>query len=329
MIQANEFRRAVAGAAFWLFIFWQQRPRWESDEWIVQLLLLGPLVLVPLALWLYRHDDTARNECRMTARLWRFVELTQFPAALVLAVGFVRFVPGTIAGLLALPWFAVTIALAVVGVMTSWRRGFWPATTLCRDAALVYVVVGGWGATMDRFGVYPLDFVPVIILLTAVHFHYAAFVLPLTAGLAGRRVGGKLATATAFCVVAGAPLVALGINATQLGAPPQLETFAAYVMVAGGVLTAVLHVLLGFDGRRPAAARVLWLTSAAALTFSMVLAAMYASRFYADVGWLVIPKMAKLHGTANALLFALPAVIGWCVALRQEQADTSSLPKKK
>jgi outer membrane biosynthesis protein TonB len=44
----------------------------------------------------------------------------------------------------------------------------------------------------------PLDFDPVIVLLTAVHFHYAGFLLPLCTALAAREVGGRGAAAACW-----------------------------------------------------------------------------------------------------------------------------------
>lgn len=105
--------------------------------------------------------------------------------------------------------------------------------------------------------------------------------------------------------------------------PPHLETAAAYVMVAGGVLTTLLHFRLALDPRWPLLVRGMWLASAAGLGFSMERAAMYAARFFADVAWLIIPKMAALHGTANAVVFTLVGIVAWRIALAREVTQQS------
>ena len=47
-----ELRRALAGGAFWCFIWMRERPEIGHENWSVYLLLLAPLVLVPLGLGL-------------------------------------------------------------------------------------------------------------------------------------------------------------------------------------------------------------------------------------------------------------------------------------
>ena len=50
----------------------------------------------------------------------------------------------------------------------------------------------------------------------------------------------------------------------------------------------------------------------------MLLAALYGLRFYLPVAWLDIPWMRALHGSANALGFALPALLGWSMVKARE-----------
>jgi len=47
-------------------------------------------------------------------------------------------------------------------------------------------------------------------------------------------------------VVVGVPAVAVGITATQLGAPPLLEYLAAWLMAASGAVAAWLHLRLAW-----------------------------------------------------------------------------------
>jgi hypothetical protein len=124
----------------------------------------------------------------------------------------------------------------------------------------------------DRFGFRPLDFDPVIVLLTAIHFHYAGFALPLVTGLAARRLDSGTARLAAAGVIAGVPLVAIGITSTQLKAGPLIESLAAWVLAAAGILTASLHLRLAFGPGRPLV-RFLWAVAAVSLVGSMVLAA--------------------------------------------------------
>src|SRR5262249_9717658 len=165
------------------------------------------------------------------------------PAAILLGASFL-FDQGSLAGLLALPWLIVTGWIACEAGHRIWRRGFAPFSGLCVDAGCVFLVVGGGWALLHRAGIRPLDFDDVIVLLTAIHFHYAGFVLPILTGRTAEVLDGKTARAACLGVLAGVPLTAMGISATQLGWGSALEVAAACLTAAAGVLTALLYFRL-------------------------------------------------------------------------------------
>jgi len=151
-----------------------------------------------------------------------------------------------------------------------------------------------------------------IVLLTAVHFHYAGFALPLLTGLAGRTLGdGLLTRAAASGVIAGVPMVAVGITGSQLGLGPLLEGVAAVVTACAELLTAALYLRLAFQRSWSGAVRALWSLTTLALAGGMILAALYGLRTWVSVPWLDLPWMWALHGTANSLGFALAGLIAW------------------
>ena len=47
----------------------------------------------------------------------------------------------------------------------------------------------------------------------------------------------------------------------------------------------------------------------------MILAATYAVGEFTERYWLLIPRMAGIHGTANALGFTLCGLLGWSLAV--------------
>jgi hypothetical protein len=53
---------------------------------------------------------------------------------------------------------------------------------------MLYLPIGGAWLVASRLGIQPLGFGDTIVLLTAVHFHFAGFAAPVLAGLAGRTV---------------------------------------------------------------------------------------------------------------------------------------------
>lgn len=106
------------------------------------------------------------------------------------------------------------------------------------------MAIGGLWFTLARLRIQPLGFGDTIVLLTAVHFHFAGFAAPILAGLAGRtldRSGSarRVFQFSAVGIVAGTPLVAAGITFS-----PVLALFGALVISVGLCLLAV--VVLGW-----------------------------------------------------------------------------------
>jgi len=302
------------GAAAWCAFAYFSVSSLHDGRWAEAMLLLAALVLMPMAWTLVRDfEDTG-----WAARLWRFDLQVHFPAALLLVFAFLL-PPGPGALLCALPWAAVLGIMAVDGFLRIRRHGFSPLGLLCRDVGLIYASVGGAWLLADRGGWSPLGFAPDIVLLTAVHFHYAGLVLPVVAGLAlNRRPQSRIAQLATWLVLLGVPLVAAGITATQLGGPAWVELLAAWVLVLGGWGVAWEHLVLAVQERRVhRLARALWLVAGISLGLGMLLAGLYASRmFLPAMGWLGIPWMRALHGTLNAMGFSLLALLGWCRAGR-------------
>jgi hypothetical protein len=304
----------LIGTGVWLAAVLVLHPSPFETDWARLLLLLAPLVLVPLGLSLLPEPAGIGER-----RLHQIIVGVQLPATLLLGWSLLL-AQGWPAGLLALPWLVTTGLLALRGLLR-WRHSGWQPAELALGAALVFIAVGGGWAMLDRLGLRPLDFDAVIVLLTAIHFHYAGFALPLLTGLAVRRTPGLIATAATAGVIVGVPLVAAGITATKLGLDPLLECVAAWALALTGLLVALMHLRLVWQGGAPALVRVCWATAALALAVSMILAALYGSRFFLSVAWLDIPWMRALHGSANALGFALVGMAGWKQALALEAGN--------
>ncbi len=286
----------LAGLVAWLAAVAGLQPGLLAAEWAAVLLLFAPLVIVPLTLPL------------LGPLSWpgRAAGGLQFPAAFVLILAFLQ-PAGLAAGLYTVPWLLVTALLCLEGLLRIWRGGG-ALTEWCLDAGLVFLLVGGLWTSAARAGLRPLDFDAAIVLLTANHFHYAGFVLPILAGLAGRRLPGPAARWTAAGVLAGVPLVALGITTTQLGFAPWPEVLAALVMAASGLGVALLHLRLARQAGEGRVVRLLWGLAGGSLVCGMALAGLYAVRFYGPLGWLSIEWMRALHGTINVFGFSLAGV---------------------
>ncbi len=283
------------GAAF----LW---PRWE-----VALLLLGALVVVPLGLALVAGLDGPNRP----PLPWQAASWLRLPAALTLAASYLL-PAGPRPALLAVPWLTVTGLCALAGLGRLLRRGAYRPEELSVSAGLVYVAVGGGWAVLSRWGRQPLGFSELIVLLTAVHFHYAGFALPLLAGSAGRVFRNVLSRTAALGVIAGVPLVAAGLTLAQVGRR-EWEPCAAGLLAAAATLTAVLHVAAAF-GKRPPAQRLLLALAGLSLCPGMALAFLYAWGRWTGLPWVSIGQMLPYHGAVNALGFALPGLLAWNLA---------------
>jgi hypothetical protein len=307
---------ALIGAAVWLNPVLLWRPSPFQRPWAVFLLLLGALVIVPLGLRLV--PDLQEGP----AKLWRIAIFLQLPTALLLLAAFAG-PAGTLAAVLSLPWLATTAVIALLGLLRVWQRRSKSLEELCLDAGLMYLAIGGSWTILDRLGVRPLSFDPIIVLLTAIHFHYAGFALPIVTGLAGRSLETGAARLAAAGVIAGVPLVAAGITARQLAVGSWLEALSAWVLSVAGLLSAGLLLRLAAQRGRPLPVRALWVVAALCLAFSMVLSLLYGSRAYLYLAWLDIPWMRAFHGTANALGFGVAGLLAWNLVATPETAPAA------
>jgi hypothetical protein len=309
------------GAAVWIAFVFTRVPNLRDGAWAHALLLFVALVLVPLALELFADEPEADGP----ARLLRWVNVAQLPAAVLLAVAY--WLPaGRGAALAAAPWVALTLLMATVGLRRAKAAGLRRQLDgLCADAALIFSAIGGAWAMADRRGYSPLGFDPAIVALTAVHFHYAGLLLPLFAGLVQRELFfWRLASRAAVGVVLGVPAVALGITITQLGGGTSVEAAAACGLAFAGMVVGILHVRIAMDGRQPLPTRALLAIAGGSLFVGMVLAAVYALRVSTTVlPWLGIPQMRLLHGTTNAIGFGLCGVLAW----RRMARERGSVPR--
>lgn len=233
-----------------------------------------------------------------------------FGAAIVIASFLLP--QGILAAMLASVWLLVTGLIALFGLARLLSRGIVPAEEACLDVGLIYLVVGGGWLVIARYGLQPLGFGDTIVLLTAVHFHYAGFAAPLLAGLAGRMLHESsrwirwVFRITFVCVVAGTPLVAAGITFS-----PVLALAGTIVVAIGLLLLAVLVIACIVPRLSSRLPQMLLIVSAASSTIAMVLACVYAYSIVTKQLLLNISQMAMTHGIANALGFSLCGLLAW------------------
>jgi len=270
-------------------------------------LALAPLVLVPLGVGMAGHArfDGLAGRCYRGAVWLQPVGAVLFTASLLAT-------DGPTAGTLAVPWLVVTGLLGLAALLRTVDRGGFALPETAVDTGLAYVSVGAVALLL-----YHLDitfwFGPTIILLTAVHFHYAGFTLPVITGLTGRSRDAQ--PSTLFRILVGVILAGPAIIAVGISFSPLVE-----VVAVGGFTVAVAmfgwHVLFSVAPTRPRRQAVLLAASAVALPASMALALGYGVATFSgiDLG-LDIATMVRLHGSLNAFGFALLGLAGWRVAV--------------
>jgi hypothetical protein len=285
--------------------------------------LLAPLVHVPLG---FRVARRLLGEYSLLGKA--VVSLLPFGA--ILAAASFCLPAGRTAAILAAGWFLVCGLAALDGLVRLLRGGYRSAEGLCISAGFMYLAVGGTWLVLSRSGTTPMHFAEPIILLTAVHFHFTGFALPLVAAATGHelRTGDRAAYSdakrgsfrfVAACIVGGPVIVAAGfvLESALLKLIGALLLAAASIGLAGFLLSILQRI-------RPRLAKTLLTISAVSLIAGMILAATYAVGEFTEQYWLLIPRMARLHGTANALGFTLCGLLGWTLAAGTESRAPDS-----
>ncbi len=282
--------RMVVGVAAWGVWLAIVRPTWTAA-----VLVLGPLVVVPLGLAI--ADQPANGPT--TSVLATLTRLAPFAAAAAAAAFAPE--PGWVAAALTLPWLALGITAGVIGVGRFLSRRSVDAA-VGTDAALLFLAVGAGWLTISRAGLNPLGFSDAIVELTAVHFHYAGFALPLIVGVVASILGRS--PIVPIWVVVAVPLTAVGITVGGTA-----EWVSATVMAAGG-LAASLLVFRVAIGTPHTKARIPLLVAASSLMAGMLLALGWAWSIRFGWDYLGLDGMARYHGSLNGLGFGLIGLVG-------------------
>jgi hypothetical protein len=208
--------------------------------------------------------------------------------------------PGPLVGLLAVPW--LTFA-AYVALRTLTSEGL----TL-RTIASGYLAFGAAWFVMAVGDVQPMDLAPSIVILTAVHFHYAGFGALLIAFSVGERLP-QLRHVPAVGIAAAMPLVAVGFTSSRtIGFVGILLLAASLVLTA---LASANYAIRVENGRE----RTLLLVGASTILVGMALAVHYGAGLAFGFPTLTIERMAQTHGIANAV-FVISGLMAWALPIR-------------
>lgn len=271
------------------------------------LFLLAPLVIVPLGLPLVKIPA----QPGLQRRLFTFIRLGQPFCALFVTAAFLL-PAGSLAGALALTWLGLTGLVALLGLVRFMARASFEVKEIVIDVGLGYLAIGGGWLVLARLDANPLGFDDTIVLLTAVHFHYAGFAAPLITGLTGYTLTAAsqkvqmIYQIIALGVIVGTPLVAAGITLS-----PLLEVIGAIILATSLASLAYLIRFVVLRVVTYSLARIFLTISAICLLVGMFFIYLYAIGEFTGYHLVSIPQMVMGHGIVNSLGFALFGFLGW------------------
>jgi hypothetical protein len=300
---------AVGGGIVWLALVASRLAGLTRLTLIDLLFLLAPLVIVPLGLALIAFDE-GLPQALLTAAI------RVQPAGAVLAVVAFLLPIGLPAALPATAWLLLCV-IAALGALAHLIQGrSLRPERLAPSAAVAFMAFGAIWLVLSRAGVAPIGLSPIIVEMTAVHFHFTGFAATLMAALVltrlrdERGIARRLAMAASLLLVAGSPVLAMG-----WATPIHVLQVAGAILVATGVVaTSVVLFFRSASLVESTAARVLLRLSAFAPLLPMVLAVEYSAGHVFGFPTLDIQGMALIHGDLNALGFSLLGLIAWSIS---------------
>ena len=291
------------------------------------LLLLHVLVLSTANLFLMQSPD--RSGRHSLPFRWA---VSVHPGAGVAALASLWSARGWEAGLLSLPYLAFAGLLAAHSLRRFLGRGHggpgpFLLSELSVDSAGAFLAVGAGWMTLDRFGAPVLDFSPMIVLLTALHFHYAGCTTSLVSGLLGRLfVARGVPMGALFAIVSAGVLFGPILTATGIAFSPLLEVAAAVLFGLAMIGLAIcLAAVIGL-AEVPAVSRVLLLAASLGLCLAMGLALLFAVGEYLGRVTITIPDMVRTHGVINGGLFGAGTTLAFLLIRPPECTAPGGLP---
>jgi len=292
------------GCAIWLALAIASYFNWIRLDLIELLFLLAPWIIVPTALSLTPALPKSYPIGVFRSQRWLY-----YAAAALCTCSFLR-PAGISAALLAGCWLLVCLCIAWGGInrlLTSRAQSF---LQICVALAECYIAVGGVWLVMSRAGLHPAGFQEPVVLLTAVHFHFAGFMSSIFAYL----TFGWLRT-TAWAKPLRIILLGTLFGPGLLGiafmlASPKLKLVAVTLIVIGQCGLAAGIARIGAKMARGPSAVFLML-AAASVAAAMIFASIWALGEYPLHPMTDLYHMERIHGVLNSIGFGVVGLLGW------------------
>ncbi|ARJ37531.1 hypothetical protein SporoP8_00740 [Sporosarcina ureae] len=267
----------------------------SDSPWPYSILMVAQLVYIPVLL---------RLLCTERDWFWKYYPYVAIPA--YTAVVLEQVVSTKWDGWIASFYLLFTLYVALYGVVRFLRRGFTNIEEFAMDLGLVYLAMGG-GWYFAFVAGLDLGFSPLLTWLTAIHFHYSAFILPVFVGWIGRLHSSRVYQWAIVALLAAPMIVAVGITFSRW-----IEIFSVLLYMYG------FAVIIRIVWQLPFACRLQkWLLrlafSALAVTISFSMLYVLSTGF--EIFSVTIDFMLRFHGVLNCIIFALFGIIGWSLHL--------------
>ncbi|MBH0156926.1 YndJ family protein [Fictibacillus sp. 5RED26] len=206
---------------------------------------------------------------------------------------------------LAVIYLVFTFIVAIYGAKRFFHRGFTNWAEISIDVGMMYLFIGGlWFFAF--IAEINTGFSPLITWLTAIHFHYSAFLFPVSLGFFGRLHQSKWYRICVPIILIGPILVAIGITFW-----PFLEVisvllyiFAIYTLIILAFQTVFINKLQGAFIR----------LSFSSLGITILFSLLYALNSAFGKWGVSIDFMLTFHGLVNSVLFGFIGVLGWVMS---------------
>ncbi|MFC0186787.1 YndJ family protein [Fictibacillus aquaticus] len=219
--------------------------------------------------------------------------------------------------ILALIYLIYTLFVMVLGLLRFFtvNRASWSDISI--NAGMMYLFVGGLWYFAYIAGI-DTGFSPLITWLTAIHFHYSAFLLPVSIGFFGRLHHSASYKYIVTIILAGPMLVAAGITFSKW-----LELVSVLLYIAALYTLIILAFRTSFSSRMQGAlVRVSYSALGVTILFSLLYA---AGNLFGE--WAIsIHFMLAFHGLLNCVVFGLAGVVGWAIDTPEKTESELNFP---
>ena len=209
-----------------------------------------------------------------------------------------------------------SVAVMWTGVDRFLQRGFTNVAELMIDIGLIYLAMGGVWFFAHSTGINT-GFSPIITWLTAIHFHYSAFLLCITVGLLGRLHMSKFYAFCSLVIAAGPMLVAIGITFSRI-----IEFVSVSLYVVAIFSLAIYTLRIQLPRVAGAFIRLAFLT----LCFTIIWSFLYAYSNLTGSGFVDIPDMLDFHGVLNCILFGGAITFAWSLYIPETKQQPFTFP---